>query len=281
MRILDCKNYVEKELKLVKKYIADEGIKPEIVIIYTIENKSMELYLRNKTKMLIEAGCVVECVNMVNESEESIIEEIKKYNNSVNGGIIIQLPLRDDLSADKLLSYINPTKDVDGLTAYNKLAVWNYNGTSIAPCTPLGIISFMQEEIGTFSFGGCKALVISRSDLVGKPMAGLLLSYDCTVTMAHSKTQFKKVDGMIDVSEYDIVVVGIGKAKELKLKTTNKNSMIFDVGINYKDGKLCGDIDIENSDIAGAITPVPNGVGKLTCLRLLINLLKCYKMNIK
>ena len=186
-------------------------------------------------------------------------------------GIIIQLPIPDKYNTNKLINLIDPNKDVDGLTDYNKVKLYN-NEEGIIPCTPLGILELLNHY--NIDVKGENIVIIGRSLLVSKPLFNLLLNKDATVTMCHSKT----INLSSITKNADILISATGKPHLVTEDMIKDNAVIIDVGISRIDGKLCGDVDFENvSKKASYITPVPGGVGPMTVIMLMKNILNAYK----
>ena len=190
-------------------------------------------------------------------------------------GILVQLPLPKHLDTELILAKVNPIKDVDGLHTYNAGLLFKGSHSGMTPCTPLGMIKLLEHY--NIPIAGKNALIIGRSNLVGKPIAMLLLNRHATVSMAHSRTQ--------DLEKYtqdaDILVVATGQAKMITGDMIKPGAVILDVGINRIDGKLCGDVDFDSCvDKASFITPVPGGVGPMTVAMLLHNTVQAAKQSI-
>ena len=205
-------------------------------------------------------------------SEEEILKKIKELNNDKNvSGILVQLPLPDQISKEKVINLIDPIKDVDGFSPINvgNLAS-GYN--AIVPCTPLGCLLLLKKVEKNLS--GKHAVIIGRSNLNGKPLAQLLLKENCTVTITHSKTKNLKEECL----KADILIAAVGVANLVKKDWVKSGSVIIDVGINKQGDKIVGDVNFEEvKDKVKAITPVPGGVGPMTIACLLKNTLECFK----
>lgn len=257
-----------------KRHVEAADITPGLAVILVGDDPASHVYVRNKIK-----GC--EAVGI--RSSETKLPEDTSYediasvimtlnNNSRVHGILLQLPLPQHLASvqESLVQMIAPEKDVDGLTTTNAGKLFLGIDDGLVPCTPQGslhLIKSVQKDLS-----GLNAVVLGRSNLFGKPMAQLLLQENCTVTMAHSKTQ-----NIEDVCrQADILVAAVGRPKMVKGDWIKPGAIVIDVGINRLDnGKLCGDVDYEAAQgIAGAITPVPGGVGPMTITCLLQNTIK-------
>lgn len=252
--------------------LKEHGVTPGLAVILVGDDEASKVYVRNKHKICLELGIKSFEVSLpANTTKQGLLYEIDKLNKDENvNGILLQLPLPDHLKGCELemLSKINPDKDVDGFNPVNTGLVSNGN-FFIAPCTPLGIIKMLELE--NVSLEGMHAVVIGRSNIVGKPMAQLLLGKNCTVTVCHSKTEnLKEI-----VKTADLIVAAVGKPKFVTADMVKKDAIVIDVGINRVNGKLIGDVDFDNvKDIASCITPVPGGCGLLTTATLMFNVVK-------
>ena len=274
-KILYGKTYADMIKEGVKDAVNElkaHDVTPGLAVILVGDDEASKIYVRNKHKICLELGIKSFEVSLPKDiTKEELLSEIEKLNNDNDvNGILLQLPLPDHLKQYELemLSKINPNKDVDGFNPVNAGLVSNGN-FFVAPCTPLGIIKML--EIENVSLSGLHAVVIGRSNIVGKPMAQLLLSKDCTVTVCHSKTEnLKEI-----VKTADIIVAAVGKPKFVTADMVKKDAIVIDVGINRIDGHLVGDVDFDNvKDIASCITPVPGGCGLLTTATLMFNVTK-------
>ncbi len=259
----------------VKDEIAAETAKmerkPGLAVILVGDDPASHVYVRNKITACEKAGIKsYESRLPQMASQAEVAAEIEAFNSNANvDGILLQLPLPDHLDSDTLIQMIAPEKDVDGLTLQNVGAlVAGLDG--LVPCTPQGSLILIKSVVKDLS--GLNAVVIGRSLLFGKPMAQLLLAENCTVTMAHSRT--KNLEEVC--KNADILVAAVGREKMVKGSWIKKGAVVIDVGINrMENGKLCGDVDYDAAQgIAGAITPVPGGVGPMTIACLLKNTLK-------
>lgn len=263
-----------KILSEVKDFTERYGDAPGLAVIVVGDDPASAVYVRNKHKACLEVGIRSYQIELPsNTSEDELLCRIDKLNaNSNVNGILVQLPLPAHISENKVIRRISPEKDVDAFHPENvgRITVGNYD---LLPCTPAGIMELLRFY--GISPEGKRCAVIGRSNIVGKPMALLLLEANGTVTVCHSKTQ-----GLKDICrESDIIVVAIGKAGFLKADMVKPGAVIIDVGINRNmDGKLCGDVDFEPvSRVASHITPVPGGVGPMTITMLLRNTLLAAK----
>lgn len=253
----------------------DHSITPGLAVVLVGEDPASQVYVRSKGKQTAEAGMhSVEHKLDVKTSQEAVLKLIDELNNDVSiHGILVQLPLPKHIDEEAVINSINIDKDVDGfhLTNVGRLSV---GADGIVPCTPLGSIMMLKDHLGDLS--GLKAIVVGRSNIVGKPMAALLLQESCTVTIAHSRTK----DLQAECQKADIVIAAVGRPGMVKGDWIKPGATVIDVGINRiekDDGttKLVGDVEFSSaSEVAGAITPVPGGVGPMTIACLLHNTLQ-------
>ena len=266
--------------------ILRDEIKKEIILIKNKTNKApglsviligdlvpSQIYVRNKEKNSKEVGMNSNIIKYSKDvTEEEVLKKIKELNNDKNvSGILVQLPLPDQISKEKVINLIDPLKDVDGFSPINagNLAS-GYN--AIVPCTPLGCLLLLKKVEKNLS--GQHAVIIGRSNLNGKPLAQLLLKENCTVTITHSKTKNLKEECL----KADILIAAVGVANLVKKDWVKSGSVIIDVGINKQGNKIVGDVNFEEvKDKVKAITPVPGGVGPMTIACLLKNTLECFK----
>ena len=260
------------EIKREVETLKARGVNPGIAVILVGDDPASRVYVGNKVKACVEVG--IESIEH-RLPENSTAGDIEKRIKALNAdkavhGILLQLPLPSHINSDPLIQMIAPEKDVDGLTFVNagKLVAGDESG--MVPCTPQGSLRLIHSVKKDLT--GLNAVVIGRSLLFGKPMAQLLLAQNCTVTTAHSKTK----DLPAVCKQADILVAAVGRAKMVKGDWIKPGAIVIDVGINRQDnGKLCGDVDFdEAASVAGAITPVPGGVGPMTIACLLQNTLK-------
>ena len=265
---------LREEIKKEIVYLKEKHNKiPGLTVILIGDFTPSQIYVRNKEKNSKEVGINSEVVKYPKDiSEKEVLEKIEKLNHDSNvSGILVQLPLPDQISKEKIINAINPKKDVDG---FNPINVGNLASgyKSIVPCTPLGCLYLIKKAEKNLS--GKHAVILGRSNLNGKPMAQLLLKENCTVTVIHSKTKDLKTE----CQKADILVAAVGVARLVKSDWVKKDSIIIDVGINKVGEKIEGDVDFEQvKDKVKAITPVPGGVGPMTIACLLKNTLECFK----
>ncbi|MVA25064.1 bifunctional methylenetetrahydrofolate dehydrogenase/methenyltetrahydrofolate cyclohydrolase FolD (plasmid) [Agrobacterium vitis] len=252
---------------------SDYGITPGLAVVLVGSDPASEVYVRNKGTQTREAG-MASFEHKLDEatSERDLLDLIARLNDDPSvHGILVQLPLPKHIDSNKILNAIDPAKDVDGFHISN-VGLLGTGQKAMVPCTPLGCLMLLRHQYGKLE--GMNAVVLGRSNIVGKPMAQLLLRDNCTVTIAHSRSR----DLESTVRAADIVVVAIGRPEIVTGDWIKPSATVIDVGINRieRDGKrtLVGDVDFGSaSQVAGAITPVPGGVGPMTIACLLVNTL--------
>jgi len=257
----------------VEILIKEHNFKPGLAVVLVGDNPASEVYVRNKVKQTEKAGMVsIEHRLPDSTSESELIELVNSLNNDEDiDGILVQLPLPNHIDENSIINAISPSKDVDGFSIPN-VGLLSTSGEGLIPCTPLGCLLLLKDYLGNLA--GKTAVIVGRSNIVGKPMAQLLIKENCTVTIAHSKTI-----GLPDVCrDADILVAAVGRPKFVKAEWVKKGAVVIDVGINRlpavgdKKSKLVGDVDFESvSKVCSAITPVPGGVGPMTIACLLRN----------
>jgi methylenetetrahydrofolate dehydrogenase (NADP+)/methenyltetrahydrofolate cyclohydrolase len=274
MALIDGKAIATAIRVRIQSEIQSLKIRPGLAAVLVGDHPASKIYVRNKRKACEAAGIYSEEHSLPEEtSEADLLSRIGQLNNNpAIHGILVQLPLPKSLNERRILDAVTPQKDVDGFHYMNvgKL-VANENG--FYPCTPLGVIALLKATGVTIS--GAHAVVVGRSNIVGKPAALLLLHENATVTLCHSKTK----DLPLICRQADILVAAIGKAKFVTADMVKEGAVVIDVGINrLEDGKLVGDVDFESvAEKASAITPVPGGVGPMTIAMLLANTLQAAK----
>lgn len=273
MIILDGKALSLKVLEQVKERVEKLEKQPHLVVILVGENPASKIYVNNKKKAAEKVGIKSTVIEMdTNVSEEDLLKTIEKLNNDSDvTGILVQLPLPKHIDKNKVILAISPKKDVDGFTPENVGKMVIGLEPYFYPATPQGIMMLLDEY--KIPIEGKEAVVVGRSNIVGRPMAQLLLKRNATVTMCHSYTQ----DIQDRIKTADIVISAVGK-KIVRCKMVKKNSCIVDVGI-FRDanGKLTGDVDFDFvSPTCGYISPVPGGVGPMTIASLMYNASKVY-----
>lgn len=281
MVLIDGKNLAKTIRSNLKKDVDElkkEGIHPKFAVILVGDDPASKIYVRNKNRACEEIGIEYEEHLLKDDiSMDELLSLIDKLNEDKTiNGILLQSPLPKHLDINKAFKRINYKKDVDGFNPINvgKLALGQ---DCFVSCTPYGVIKMLDAY--NIPIEGKKAVIIGRSNIVGKPLIQCLLSKNATVTVCHSKT--KDIENI--TKDADIVVTAMGKPKFLKADMVKEGATIIDVGINRMDnGKLCGDVDFENvSEKAGYITPVPGGVGPMTIAMLMENIVKAAKMQNK
>jgi len=270
-------NTIRAELKKEIEKLKDEhNIVPGLAVVLVGENPASKVYVGMKEKACNSIG-VLSIKHVM--SAETTTEELLKVVNDLNNdkkinGILVQLPLPKQIDENAVLEAILPEKDVDGFHPYNvgKLMI---GGSPFPPCTPYGVIKLL--EYSNIDIEGKKAVVVGRSNIVGKPVAILLLEKNATVTICHSRTK----DLAAEVRSADIVVAAVGIPNFVTKEMIKPGAVVIDVGVNrLENKKLCGDVDYEGaSEVASAITPVPGGVGPMTITMLLSNTVKSAKIS--
>lgn len=285
---IDGKAFAFDVRQKVKKYVSkmktDFGITPGLAVVLVGEDPASQVYVKNKGKQTMEVGMnSYEHKLDKNTSEEALLSLIEELNNDNKvHGILCQLPLPKHINEDVVINAINPEKDVDGFHISN-VGLLNTGQKSMVPCTPLGCLMLIRDKVNDLA--GKTVVIVGRSNIVGKPMASLLLKESCTVTIAHSKT--KNIKELC--SKADILVAAVGRPEMIKGDWIKPGATVIDVGINRvtvpEKGsgktKIVGDVDFESCEInAGTITPVPGGVGPMTIACLLANTLTaCCRVN--
>ena len=279
-KVISGKDFGEKLRKDIGRKVSilkeNHGITPGLSVILVGKDPASEVYVRNKGKATIEAGMKSNTYNLPKTaSHEQVLEKVALLNNDPTvHGILVQLPLPDQIATDDIINSINPEKDVDGFHTLN-VGRLNSGQDAMVPCTPVGCMLMLKSVIGDLS--GKHAIVVGRSNIVGKPMAALLLRENCTVTIAHSRTNNLE----IECKRADIVIAAVGRVRMVRGSWIKPGAVVIDVGINRIDDdttksgtRLVGDVYYEEAaTVAGAITPVPGGVGPMTIACLLKNTL--------
>ena len=280
-QIIDGKEFAANVRSQVAEHVvrlkADHGITPGLAVVLVGEDPASQVYVRSKGKLTVEVGMnSIEHKLDVDTSETDLLAVVDQLNNDpAIHGILVQLPLPKHLNEDLVINSIAPAKDVDGFHISN-VGLLGTGQSSMVPCTPLGCLMMLRDHFGSLS--GLDAVVVGRSNIVGKPMAQLLLGDSCTVTIAHSRTK----DLPDVVRRADIVVAAVGRPEMVPGDWIKPGAVVVDVGINRiaaperGEGKmkLVGDVDYAScAQVAGAITPVPGGVGPMTIACLLANTL--------
>ena len=250
---------------------ARHGRPPGLHVVLAGEDPASAVYVRNKEKAAKEAGFAGEVHRLpVTVTTEEVLALVRALNARPDvDGILVQLPLPKTTASAPVLEAVDPTKDVDGFHAVNVGALWS-GAAALVPCTPRGCPRLLEE--GRVKLEGARAVVVGRSNIVGKPVAALLLAANATVTVAHSRTP----DLAAVCREADVLVAAVGRAKMIRGDWVKPGAAVIDVGMNHdENGKLCGDVDFASvAPVAGVITPVPGGVGPMTIAMLLDNTLR-------
>ena len=269
MNLIDGKALAAKmqaELKVKVDKLKEADNVPGLAVILVGEDPASQIYVRNKARQATAIGLNSSVVRLPETvTEQELLDLIEQYNQSEQWhGILVQLPLPEHISEEKVLLAIDPEKDVDGFHPMNMGRLWSGNPLMI-PSTPAGIMEMFREY--DVELSGKRAVVIGRSNIVGKPMAQLLMMADATVTIAHSKTENLREL----TKEADILVVAIGRDRMIKAEDVKEVAVVIDVGMNRdEDGKLHGDVDFDEvKNVASLITPVPGGVGPMTITMLM------------
>ena len=279
--IINCKEIREKEIAKIKETYKG-GCK--VIFIQIGENPASNVYVRNKINLCKEVGIEVKHIQGDEEtSQEALINSIKRFNLDKDiHGIMVQLPLPEHISEEAVINAIAPEKDIDGFTTINKGKLMIGDKTAITPCTPKGIMTILKHQ--GIDLNGKFVTIVGRSNIVGKPLANLMINAGATVTVCNSKTDKIILNCLIASS--DIFISAIGKANHFNKNTFEfyrlDNTIAIDVGINRdNEGKLCGDIDKELYDSFKDVTSVPGGVGIMTVLEVIKNSIECYERSKK
>lgn len=258
----EIRNKLEQRVKILK----EKGIIPKLVVILVGEDEASKVYVRNKHRAAEKVGIkTIDIKFPKNITEKELLLHIKKYNedNSVHG-ILVQLPLPKQISEEKITCAIEPEKDVDGFHPVNIGHLFMNNPHSL-PCTPHGIMQFFEKY--KLPIAGKNVVIVGRSNIVGRPMAAMMLNNDATVTVTHSKTK--------NLSEFtrqaDILIAAVGRASFIKKEDVKPGAVVIDVGMNRNgEGKLVGDVEQKGvAEVASYLTPVPGGVGPMTIAMLM------------
>lgn len=269
-KIIDGKALAAKKQAALQEKVerlkAESGLVPGLMVILVGDDPASQVYVRNKERFAKKVGFLSETVRLSESiSEEELIQVIEKYNKDERfHGILVQLPLPKHINDKRVILAIDPKKDVDGFHPMNTGHLWSGRPVMV-PCTPAGIMELLREY--EVALEGKTAVIIGRSNIVGKPMAQLLLEKNATVTLAHSRTRdLAKV-----TKQADILIVAIGQGHFVTADFVKEGAVVIDVGMNRDvDGRLIGDVDFEEVEpIASLITPVPGGVGPMTITMLM------------
>lgn len=267
---------IKSELKTEVEKLKEQGVQAGLAVIIVGDDPASQVYVRNKERACEECGIYSEKYELSAETSQeellSLIETLNKKNSI--SGILVQLPVPKHIDEETIINAIDPKKDVDAFHPVNvgKIMVGNYN---FVPCTPAGVMELIKES--GIDVSGKECVVVGRSNIVGKPQAMLLLHQNGTVTICHSRT--KNLEEK--TKQADILVAAVGIPNFIKGNMIKKGAVVIDVGINrMENGKLCGDVEFETAEnVAGAITPVPGGVGPMTIAMLMKNTVKAAVLN--
>ena len=276
VEIIDGKAYATRLRAKVAEAVTglknDHGLTPGLAVVLVGEDPASQVYVRNKAKQTVEAGMESLAYRLPDTTnQDELLQQVEALNADANvHGILVQLPLPKQIDSHAIVNAIDPRKDVDGFHLSN-VGLLSTGSPNLVPCTPLGCMMLLKDRYDDLS--GMNAVVVGRSNIGGKPLASLLLAAHCTVTIAHSRT--KNLGAVCRGA--DILVAAVGRAQMITGEWVKPGATVIDVGINRidsEDGKtrLVGDVDFESaSKVAGAITPVPGGVGPMTIACLLRN----------
>lgn len=271
-KIIDGKKISGEIKEELKEKVSKLKIKPTLVVISVGDNPASKVYVGQKEKCANYIGLNYKHMHYDSITDDELVKVIEKLNKDKKiNGVIVQLPLPDGMDETRIVNTIIPEKDVDGLTYLNAGLLLN-NKTTMVSCTPKGIMELLKRE--KVDLVGANAVVIGRSILVGKPMMNLLINANATVTLCHSKTKdLAKV-----TKKADVLVVAIGKKHFITRDMVKKGAVVIDVGINRVDGKLYGDVNYDDVySKVKKITPVPGGVGPMTVVMLMKNVIEAYE----
>ena len=267
---------IKAELKTEVENLKKEGINPGLAVIIVGEDPASQVYVRNKERACEECGIYSEKYALTAETtQEELLKLIDELNNKSSiSGILVQLPVPKHIDEKTIINAIAPNKDVDAFHPVNvgKIMVGNYD---FVPCTPAGVMELIKES--GIDVSGKECVIVGRSNIVGKPQAMLLLHQNGTVTICHSKTK----NLAEKTKNADILVAAVGRPNFIKGDMIKEGAVVIDVGINrLENKKLCGDVEFESAEkVAGAITPVPGGVGPMTIAMLMKNTVKAAILN--
>lgn len=276
-KLMNGKEVAEKIKLQVKGEIEERGLNPKLAVIVVGNDPASKIYVNNKKKACEQVGIEsLECYFKEDTTEDVLVRFIHELNENPRvSGILVQLPLPKHIDAKKILEQINPVKDVDCFTSVNTGKLW-LNKYDVAPCTAIGIIELLDHY--NIDIAGKHCVIVGRSNIVGKPVAALMLERNATVTVCHSKTK-----NLSDITrQADILIAAVGKPRFITWGMVKEGAVVIDVGINRdENGKLCGDVAFDRTpddgegvaDKSSYITPVPGGVGPMTVAMLMKNTL--------
>ena len=274
MIILDGKKIKNEILDELKNEVSELTEKPNFVVIQVGDNPASNVYMKQKAKMAEYVGYGYKHLKLEEDiTEKELLKEMDKLNKDKNvHGILVQMPLPEQIDTNKVQNAVLPEKDVDGLSDMNAGKLF-HSKDALFSCTPYGVMELLKRY--NISIEGRHAVIVGRSNLVGKPMSVMLTNAGATVTLCHSKTK----DLMMHTKMADILIVCVGKPKMITSEMVSEGTIVIDVGINRLDDGLCGDVDYENvANKCSYITPVPGGVGPMTVAMLGQNVLKAYQI---
>ena len=272
--VMEARNIKIDIYNKLKDKVIDLDKKPSFTVIQVGNNEASNIYIENKKKMANYIGYKFDHIKIDRTTTEELIEIINNLNNDDSiDGILVQMPLPDSIDTVKVLNTINPKKDIDGLTDYNSGHLM-HNEDCLLPCTPAGIIKLLDHY--KIDVTGIHTVILGRSNLVGKPLANLLINRRATVTVCNAKTENLKKYTL----DADILVVATGHKHLVTKDMVKEGAIVIDVGITKEDNKLYGDVDFDNViDKAKYITPVAGGVGQMTMAMLAYNIYRAFKLN--
>jgi len=265
-RIIDGTSIAKQMLDELKLRIKESGVKPKLAVILVGDNSASKMYLKSKEAACSHTGVIFEkYILPPSTPQEELANLIKELNESDADAVMLQLPLPSRMNAEKIIRLIEPSKDADGVHPLN-LGKLLAGDESIPPCTPAGVIELLRRS--EIEVSGKNAVVVGRSNIVGKPLAAMLLNRDATVTVCHSKT--KNLPEITRRAE--LLAVAVGKPRLITAEMVREGAVVVDIGINKVGEKTVGDVDFEKvKEKASAITPVPGGVGPMTVAFLIKN----------
>ena len=271
--LFDGKLVREENLKKLKKKFSK--IKVGLAVVQVGDDFASNRYIAQKEKLANELGVEFKLIKLETTTTKKLLKLIDELNEDKNtNGIIVQLPIPKEIDYEEIRNHIDPNKDIDGVNDVNVLRVFNNSPDALIPCTAFGIMKILDYY--KIPLEGMDVTIIGRSIHIGKALYSLLLNRNCTVTICHSKTKDLKKH----TKKADMVISSVGKADFITQDMVNKDVILVDVGFNYKDGKICGDV---SSDVKKYkyLTPVPGGVGQMTVYSIYENLIKAYELQNK
>ena len=278
MKIIDGKMLAQQIRENLRLKIKNLGLTPCLAVVLVGDNEASQIYVRNKRKAAEEIGMECEVHHLSAESSfEQVADLVQKLNaNPKVNGIIVQMPLPQYLNSDKILRLIDERKDVDGFGLHNAGLLMQNQPSAMIAATPKGVLAMLRST--GIQLTGKHAVIIGRSNIVGRPLAALLLNQDCTVTVVHTLTQ-----NIAEITKQaDILVAACGCPKLVKADWVKDGAVVIDVGINRIDNHLCGDVDFDEvAPKAAFISPVPGGVGPMTIAMLLKNTVETCEKQMK